>query len=937
MSNGMGEDLSSMPMIDLFRQEAENQCAEITKDLLQLETDSTNQALLESLMRASHSIKGAARIVGLNQAVQIAHSMEDVFVAAQKDDIILSNDQIDLLLKGVDTLNQIAQLTDDNSSEWFENAAETINTLTADFEAICSSSAASKTETSQEESPAGFELPTETIPEFADSPSEESPSSNIDITSMSMFDLFLMEVENHNRHFLKSLEAAEKNPAEKSVLQEISRAAHSIKGAAKIVELNKIAGLAHSMEKVTETFLKKNLQVNEYFVETFYKGVALFQKIAQVKEKKITSWLVANSDSIDSLVKKFTLLETQQAIVAPAAAPESKHESDSSSKKTTDKDTVITQKPARRSEDKSGIRSIRISSENMNQLMGLAGEVLVESRWLPSFSRQILKLKRRHDKLLNHIDALTETINALPNNLELTSQITDLYISLKTCQEILLENMEEVDEHARRSTDISHRLYRQVVSSRMRPFSEGVATFPRMVRDISRELQKNIILDVRGEETPVDRDILEKIEAPLNHLIRNAIDHGIETTDERKKSGKPEQATILLEARHSAGMLNIIIKDDGHGIDLETIRQTVIKRKLTTPTMAADLTETELLEFLFLPNFSTKKSVTKLSGRGVGLDVVHNIINEVRGMVRITTKLNKGTTFELQLPLTLSVLRALLIEINHEPYAVPLVSIEHVVTLKKEQIKEVEGRQYFTMDDQRIGLVASQQIFDKMVGSPPDNLFPVVVFSDRFHQYGLIVDKFWGIRDLVVQKLDPRLGKIKDISAAAILEDGTPVLIIDVEDLVKSMDYLISGNRLQRVNKIEQEEEPLRKKILVADDSITVREVERKMLVSKGYEVDVAVDGVDAWNAVRNGKYNLVITDVDMPRMDGIKLVGLIKSEPAYKFIPVIIVSYKDRQEDKQRGLEAGADYYLTKGSFHDETLVEAVEDLIGGPNVMAS
>jgi two-component system sensor histidine kinase and response regulator WspE len=940
MSNGRGEDLSSIPMMDLFRQEAENQCAEITKDLLDLETDSTNPGLLESLMRAAHSIKGAARIVGLDSAVQIAHSMEDVFVEAQQGNIVLSNDQIDLLLKGVDTLNEISQLTDENSAEWLENSAASIKSLTADFEKIKSTSGKKQTQPKSEET-TPVEFPTETLSDFNDS-TVESPAAPVDVTSMTMFGLFQLEAENHSRNFIKSLEAAEKDPKEKTILQEILRAAHSIKGAAKIVELNQIAELAHAMEKAAETFQKNDLPVNENFLELFYQGVSLFQNISQITDDQVDGWLAGKSDTINSLIEKYASLQNQTSTVpppvespsepppkGPAAKPEEKTEQSAT-------DNIAQQKkPARRVEDRGGVRAIRISAENMSQLMGLAGEVLIESRWLPSFSRQMLRFKRRQDSLLSSLDSIIERIDSLQKNRELSAHILELYTGIKDCQKMLVENMAEIDEHARRSTDISHRLYQQVVSSRMRPFSEGVAAFPRLVRDLARELNKNIILDIQGEDTPVDRDILEKIEAPLNHLVRNAIDHGIETPEERKKTGKPERATIKMEARHSAGMLNIIISDDGKGIDLEKIRATVIKRKLATKSMAADLTEAELLEFLFLPNFSTKKSVTKISGRGVGLDVVHNIIHEVRGMVRITTKLHKGTTFELQLPLTLSVLRALLIEINHEPYAIPLVSIEHVVTLQKEQIKEIEGRQYFTMNDRRIGLVAAQQIFDKMIGSPPEDHLPVVVFSDRFNQYGLIVDKFWGIRDLVVQKLDPRLGKIKDVSAAAILEDGTPVLIIDVEDLVRSMDYLISGNRLQRVNQSATEEiTHTRKRILVADDSITVREVERKMLVAKGYDVDVAIDGMDAWNSVRNGKYDLVITDVDMPRMDGIELVSLIKSELAHKFTPVIIVSYKDREEDRQRGLEAGADYYMTKGSFHDETLVEAVEDLIGGPEI---
>jgi len=312
--------------------------------------------------------------------------------------------------------------------------------------------------------------------------------------------------------------------------------------------------------------------------------------------------------------------------------------------------------------------------------------------------------------------------------------------------------------------------------------------------------------------------------------------------------------------------------------------------------------------------------------------VVHNVVNEVHGVVRAFTKAGQGTSFEMQLPLTLSVMRALLADVSEELYAFPLVATDRIFKLPQAQIREVEGRQYFTFNDRRIGLVAARQIFSKGHEEKSDADLPVIVLSDRLNQYGLVVDRFVGVRDLVVQALDPRLGKLKNISAAAILEDGTPILIADTEDMVRSMDDLISGNRLRRIEHrgTGTENEQRVRRILVVDDSITVREVERKMLAAKGYEVDAAVDGMDAWNTVRSGDYDLVVSDIDMPRMDGIELVTLIKGDSDLRGIPVIIVSYKDREEDRRRGLEAGADYYLTKGSFQDQTLVQAVTDLIG-------
>ena len=237
------------------------------------------------------------------------------------------------------------------------------------------------------------------------------------------------------------------------------------------------------------------------------------------------------------------------------------------------------------------------------------------------------------------------------------------------------------------SEDLSSRLHHEVLASRMRPLADGIRGFPRLVRDLARELGKQARFEVVGETTGVDRDILDRLEAPLNHLIRNAVDHGLELPEERRAAGKQAMGTIRLEARHRAGMLQIILSDDGRGIDLERLRAKVVERELTTAAIAAQLSEAELLEFLFLPGFSTKEHVTEVSGRGVGLDVVHNMVRAVGGLVRVNARPGKGTRFVLQLPITVSVIRALLVEIAGEPYAFPLSRIDRIFMLDRKDVR----------------------------------------------------------------------------------------------------------------------------------------------------------------------------------------------------------------------------------------------------------
>jgi two-component system sensor histidine kinase and response regulator WspE len=576
-------------------------------------------------------------------------------------------------------------------------------------------------------------------------------------------------------------------------------------------------------------------------------------------------------------------------------------------------------------------RALRVTVDNLNRLLGLAGESLVESRWLKPFGESLLRLKRLHHESAKAIDNLREALSQQVLDERAQGAMINARERVLECQRFLSERMIELNVSDRHSTSVAHRLYDQALACRMRPFADGVERFPRMARDIGRSLGKQVRLDIVGVATQVDRDILEKLDAPLGHLLRNAVDHGIETPEERCAAGKAAEGVIRLEAHHSGGALTIVVSDDGRGVDLDKLRDTVVKRELANAETAGKLSEAELLEFLFLPGFTMKSEVTEISGRGVGLDVVQAMIRQVRGAVRVSSQPGSGTRFQLQLPLTLSVVRTLLVEIAGEPYAFPLAHIVRMVKLAREKVEVLEGRQHFNFDGQQVGLVTAHQVLE--AGEPKfgGSELSVVVVGDQHNRYGLVVDRFLGGRELVVQPLDPRLGKIKDISAAALMQDGSPVLIFDVEDVIRSMERLASTDRLSKVkgDAAGAAEKP-RKRVLVVDDSLTVRELQRKLLDHHGYHIEVAVDGMDGWNAVRTDQFDLIITDVDMPRMDGIELVKRIRNDSNLRSMPVMIMSYKDREEDRRRGLEAGANYYLTKGSFRDDTVLQAVIDLIG-------
>ncbi|MCE4061235.1 hybrid sensor histidine kinase/response regulator [Pandoraea sputorum] len=804
----MSDDLQNATLLDLFRMETETQAQVLGDGLLALERAPTDAARLEACMRAAHSLKGAARIVGVEAGVSLAHVLEDAFVAAQHGALVLNVSIIDRLLQGVDLLMRLAH-PPGRDPNWAQGAGK------AEIDGFVSSFASELSALTGDAS--------------------QAPGASGELTA---FDYA------------------------------------------------------------------------SYGMET------------------------GQSDAANSDAPVSVTLDIPRAVehAVPPTSPDTRDTHDIRDTR----DTYTTEPGIHADTGDGASRALRVSADNLDRLLRLSSEALVASRWSQPFAQSLQRLKRHQHDAGDALDRVSSAFAQVADRSDedrqlLLSALADLRRALGVGGQLLAEQIHELDDFDRRSTQLSQRLYDEALACRMRPIDDRLGGFARMVRDLGRSLGKPARLEIRGADTQVDRDILDQLEAPLGHLLRNAVDHGLERPEVRAAAGKPAEGVITLSARHSAGLLLVSVSDDGAGIDIERVREAVVKRGLVALETARHLDDNELLEFLMLPGFTLRDTVTDVSGRGVGLDAVRAMVAMVRGTVRIEHTPGRGTKFILQLPLTLSVVRSLLVEIAGEPYALPLANLSRTLALPQEDIDMLEGRPHFTLDGKQIGLVSAQQV---LCGTEPAGISgdqPVVVFGDGEARYGLAVDKFLGERMLVVQPLDARLGKLPNIAAGALTEDGSPLLIIDTADLVRSIAKAVEMGSLERLPmRAAQTSGRGRKRLLVVDDSLTVRELERKLLAARGYDVSVAIDGMDGWNAVRSETFDMVITDVDMPRMDGIELVTLIKRDPRTAELPVMIVSYKDREEDRQRGLDAGADYYLAKGSFHDDALLRAVVDLIG-------
>lgn len=919
-------------MLDLFVVELESHSRTLERGLLGLEANSTPQ-IFESLMRAAHSIKGAARIIGLGKAVNLAHEMEDIFESARKSGRKVNENKIQILLECKDFYSSLLECEVEDIPKVIENSSDKIDKLIAELRKKESVRESNNIIVNNGHNGTTDRKSTDKNYQITESVNYKRTAENISIDD-ALMGLFKSEIFTNTKLLNQKL-FAENGDLAINNIDDLQRAVHSIKGASRIVGFEEAVTISGKLESIFDN-LKSGNNV-EFSIKGVSYAIDVLSNMPDSDTKELSEYF--RSLNIADIIKQIENIE---------AAQKELNDDDAISNVEVQNDELIAEPAEIDSNDRTLIQSIddirdsgtttekkeerfvRVSSENLNRLLGLTGEILVQTKTLKPFSKDMQRIKVGLLELNSFKEQIYQDLfrEGLPEeiNLKFHESSRQLDYILST----IIRYIGNFDSFSRRLEMTSDRLYYEAVETRMKPFSEGVVGFPRLVRDVAKQLGKKAELEIRGENTKVDRDILEKLEAPLNHLVRNAVDHGLESTEERIKNGKPETGKIILEARHSSGMLLISISDDGKGINLENLRKAIVERGFSTQEMAVELSPAELYDFLFLPGFSTRNEVTEISGRGVGLDVVFSMVHEVGGIIKVESDFGKGTNFQLQLPLTLSVIRTMLVEVAEEPYAVPLSRIDRVLSLSRNDIKSVENLQYLEFNGENIGIVDARQIFGLGKDYKPKDRFSVVILSDRLNRYGLAVDRLISQPDLVVMKMDRKLGRIPNISSGAILEDGTPVLIIDVDDVVRSIDRITKSGEIARVSSQEQSQKKHKSHILVVDDSLTVREVERKLLENKGFKVTVAVDGIDGWNTLHRDKFDLIISDIDMPRMNGIEMVKRIKSDAKFREIPVMIVSYKDRDEDRRLGLEAGANYYLTKSSFHDDTLLEAVYDLIG-------
>ncbi len=775
-------------------------------------------------------------------------------------------------------------------------------------------------------------------------------------------------------------------------LAPVFRAAHSLKGAARAVGVSAVEQLAHELEDVLGSMQRNAIESSPALYTACYKAIDAIQAVQAAYEAGETTpptqslLALAELDAFRSkpeAVKpkeeppKQEPLPPEPAEISthPAAAVEEKSQPAPASKKNGDLASITPPAPTDQVEKQEAVKApepapaqpqpqpqqptpvqpspaadetIRVSVSKLDSLMAqlselLASKIRAEQRlvqirqaqtFLSLWQKEWLAERGTYSRLVRFDYGKDDSISFTRQRKELSSLLEYVDSSQNRLREInsLISSLaREYNSDTMQMSLIIDGLEEEIKRVRMLPLATITGSFGRMVRDLAQASGKEAVLEIVGGDVELDKRVLEQIKDPIIHMLRNAVDHGIESVQKRLAAGKPAAGKITLAAEHQGKDVSISVSDDGNGLDIAAIRKLAIRRSIPN---ASTLTELELVDLIYTPGFSTSPIITDVSGRGVGLDVVRRNVETLRGRINVDWKPGVGARFTLSIPLTLTSSRGLLVSVSDQMFAIPLNAIERIIYVKLEDVESVGGHDILRYDGRPLMLVHLGSVLKlpKMDKATPDSL-PVVILSAAERRMAFAVDELADEQEVVIKGLGKQLPRVGGVAGASVMGNGEVILILNVADLIKLAlrveQYSVLDKRTGQEAQPALKEHPKRR-ILVVDDSITTRTLEKNILEAAGYIVQLAMDGLEAYNAVITGENpDIIISDVSMPKLDGFGLAQRIKTNERTNNIPVILVTSLDSPEDKARGIESGAEAYIVKSSFDQNNLLETIQQLI--------
>lgn len=777
---------------------------------------------------------------------------------------------------------------------------------------------------------------------------------------------FKVEADEHIQamnHALLALETGVAQEERNKLLEEIFREAHSLKGAAGAADLDQVEATAHHLESVFFATKNGEVELSPDLCDVLYDAI---DSIAIIIQASLSD--TPHGVNIPELHAR--LEGAKEGKVIPASAPqpspgepemEAEEESDNDKEtpppafsispeealppvlenNKTESDVKTSPVPKTNSRANSGQpaeETIRVTTNKLDALMTQTGELMVAglkidqrlrevekiNHVIETWHREWMKVRSCYHRLLH--EGKNEELRPFLHFLDLNQQ------NLKALAAQVADLRRGFSSDALHLNRVTDELGEGVMKVRMLPVSTVFDAFPRMVRDLARERGKKIDLQVNGGETELDRKVLEEIKDPLIHILRNAVDHGIETTELRELAGKPAKGTIRLQAFQKGSSIVIEVIDDGAGIDVNKVKKAALKAGIISAEEAEMMSDDEARRLIFASGVSTSATLTDISGRGVGMDVVRKNVEALHGQVDLESTLGLGTTIALTLPLTLATTQELLVQVTDQTYGIPISAVERILRVQKKDIKTVEGKEAILVDNEPVSLVNLADVLEleEIEEEDKSNLkMPVVILGSARWRIGFLVKAVVGQQESVVKSLGKQLSRVRNVAGASILGSGKVIMTLNPSDLMKSARGVKRGSSIaERLGQIDVKEIE-RSTIMVVDDSLTTRNLEKTILETAGYNVLVATDGAEALNLLEsNGKCDIVVSDVAMPRMNGFELTQAIRKHPRLKETPVILITSLDSREDKERGIEVGADAYIIKSNFDQADFIQTIKQL---------
>ncbi|RMH77809.1 MAG: hybrid sensor histidine kinase/response regulator, partial [Calditrichaeota bacterium] len=622
---------------------------------------------------------------------------------------------------------------------------------------------------------------------------------------------------------------------------------------------------------------------------------------------------------------------------------------------------------------------VRLGIKTMNLFLNLAAELVIGHNqfknqldrlktYLPMLNAN-LKIFRDTEDYLNNLlkeekriqESLLPLVedqpgireswkNQIENLQRVLKNVKMLQDEVNTLLHTFKENSKTYDENLQKITKLSNELLNEIMQARMVHINLLFQRFHRPIRDLARQLKKQIRLSIQGENTELDRALIDELYEPLLHIIRNAIDHGLESPEERKAAGKPPEGLLTIKATSDRNQVTIEISDDGRGIDLEQVKASAIEKGLLTEEDAARMTEQELFEYLFYPGFSTARETTLVSGRGVGLDAVKAQIEKAKGDIRIYTEKGKGTTFSIRVPASLSVIQSMLVEVNGHVYSIPLMQVEETLNISGQDLLTEDGKYFISYREQRLPVIRLNQLLKiRQAGTRPlssEGDYPLIIVQDEGNRVALLVDKIIHREEILIKSLGPGLRRLRYISGGSIMANGQVVLVVDVQQIISEVwkgrepgepapalndrakaDATPSQApaRPRRRRKVVRGRKPA---ALIVDDSLSIRKYLSSLLMQRGFVTDTARNGYEALELLNKQEFDIMVTDLEMPKLSGYELIETLRYDQRFQSFPIIVLTGRAGENFRQLTTELGADAYIVK-PFKEKELFEQMEKLI--------